>query len=66
MNTLMRRTLVTAANALKVNCIYYIEEKTCGRCGKWPPPNEDRLFMYLTCKLVGREKEAWCPDQEDK
>jgi len=50
---------------IDTDCEYYIEEKTCGRCGKRIPPNEDRLFMYLTCKLVGRP-EGWCPDYKEK
>lgn len=42
-----------------INCIYYINDYG-GRCGQNPPPDEERLFMYLTCKLTDQPGDAYC------
>ena len=49
-----------------VDCNYYIEEKTAPRCGANPPPDEERLWMFQTCKLVGMPEGAYCGDKVEE
>jgi len=48
----------------KIDCIHYIDEQG-GRCKANPPPNnEERLWMFLTCKLVGEIEGKYCSEKE--